>query len=134
VNQKIASMFLSLVANPDLARPAVAPWTADLDWTYFVVIDSNVDLFLSSIGYMGVKTYDARRNFVCELSRGVSLRELDSALRDYNPRIVQQALYLFMSAANRQSAPEDCMHRAPTPCSRCPCVLTNRCPVKGANG
>src|SRR5687768_3342615 len=41
VNQKIASMFLSLVTNPDLARPAVAPWSVDIDWAYFVVIDSN---------------------------------------------------------------------------------------------
>ena len=45
VNQKIASMFLSMVTNPDLSR-GVAPWTRGIDWTYYVVVDSNVDLFL----------------------------------------------------------------------------------------
>src|SRR5262249_48716234 len=52
VNQKIASMFLSLVSNPDLSSGA-APWSEGLDWTYFVVIDSNVDLFLSAVRYDG---------------------------------------------------------------------------------
>jgi hypothetical protein len=126
VHQKIASMFLSLVCNPDLS--ANPPWT-NIDWTYFVVIDSNVDLFLASIGYNGAKTYEARRDFLWALSRTIKLREFDPSLRDFNPRVVQQALYLFMSAANRRIAESDCMHRAPTVCGTCPGQLATRCPV-----
>jgi hypothetical protein len=128
VHQKIASMFLSIVSNPDLSTNP--PWTAGLDWSYFVVIDSNVDLFLASIGYVGPKTYDARREFVSELARGINLRAFDRRLRDYNPRLVQQALYMFMSGANRQNASNDCMHSTPSCCDRCPAPLTERCSVR----
>jgi len=136
VNQKIAAMFLSTISNPDLARAAgvrAAPWSRGIDWTYFVVIDSNVDLFLSSIGYAGSGSYDARRDFVCELARGVHLRELDRRVRDYNPRLVQQALYLFMSSSNRRTATTDCMQLGATTCARCPNALSSRCPVRQAN-
>jgi hypothetical protein len=128
VNQKIASMFLSMVTNPDLSR-GLAPWSRGIDWTYYVVVDSNVDLFLASIGYRGNTTYDARRDFVREVARGIDLTEFDSALQPYNPRLVQQAMYLFMSIANRRAAAADCMHRAPTACATCPRALRSRCPA-----
>lgn len=50
-------MFLSMVTNPDLS-PGMTSWRDGLDWTYYVVVDSNVDLFLASIGYRGGKSYD----------------------------------------------------------------------------
>jgi len=128
VNQKIASMFLSLVSNPDLSR-GLAPWGRGLDWTYFVVIDSNVDLFLASIGYSGSGTYDARREYVRAIASEIDLCEFDSTLHAFNPRLVQQAMYLFMSAANRRAAEGDCVHLAPSACSTCPRVLRTRCPV-----
>ena len=127
VHQKIASMFLSLVCNPDLSENP--PWTDGIDWTYYVVVDSNVDLFLASIGYGGLKTYDARREFLWSVARTIRLRDLDPSLHDYNPRLIQQALYLFMSGANRRMAASDCMHRSPAPCGTCPRPLTMRCPV-----
>lgn len=129
VNQKIASMFLSMITNPDLSR-GLAPWSRGIDWTYYVVIDSNVDLFLASIGYKGNGTYDARRDFVRELARGIDLTEFDGALQPYNPRLVQQAMYLFMSTANRRAAEADCMHLSPTPCATCPSVVRRRCPAR----
>lgn len=128
VNQKIASMFLSSVSNPDLSR-GLAPWARGVDWTYFVVIDSNVDLFLASIGYGGTGTYDARRDFVRAIASEIDLSELDSTLHAFNPRLVQQAMYLFMSAANRRAAEGDCLHLAPSSCSTCPRVLRTRCSV-----
>lgn len=128
VSQKIASMFLSMVSNPDLS-PGLAPWSSGVDWTYFVVVDSNVDLFLASIGYAGTWTYDARRDFIRALARGIDLATLDAGLHPYNPRIVQQAMYLFMSAANRRAAGDDCMHQAATACPRCPSVVRTRCPA-----
>jgi hypothetical protein len=127
VNQKIASMFLSMITNPDLSR-GMAPWTRGIDWTYYVVVDSNVDLFLASIGYNGLGTYDARRDFIRELARGIDLTEFDGALQSYNPRLVQQAMYLFMSTTNRRAAAADCMHMAPSACATCPRVLRRRCP------
>lgn len=127
VNQKIASMFLSMITNPDLSR-GMAPWTRGIDWTYYVVVDSNVDLFLASIGYNGLGTYDARRDFIRELARGIDLSEFDGALQSYNPRLVQQAMYLFMSTTNRRAAAADCMHMAPSACATCPRVLRRRCP------
>lgn len=128
VNQKIASMFLSMITNPDLSR-GMAPWTRGIDWTYYVVVDSNVDLFLASIGYNGLGTYDARRDFIRELARGIDLTEFDGALQSYNPRLVQQAMYLFMSTTNRRAAAADCMHMAPSACATCPLVLRRRCPA-----
>jgi hypothetical protein len=128
VHQKIASMFLSMITNPDLSR-GIAPWSRGIDWTYYVVIDSNVDLFLTSIAYRGGRSYDARRDFVRQLARGIDLSEFDATLRPYNPRLVQQAMYLFMSTANRRAAAEDCIQHAPTPCTTCPRAVRIRCPA-----
>jgi hypothetical protein len=129
VSQKIACMFLSTVSNPDLS-PGVAPWTSGVDWTHFVVIDSNVDLFLAAIGYTGIGTYDARREFVQRLAQRIDLRGLDRRLRSYNPRLVQQAMYLFMSVTNRRKAADDCMHAGPKACSVCPTTVASLCPAR----
>lgn len=126
VNKKIASMFLSMITNPDLSR-GLAPWSRGIDWTYYVVIDTNVDLFLASIGYKGTGTYDARRDFIREVAQRIDLTEFDSALSPYNPRLVQQAMYLFMSTANRRAAVSDCIHSAPIGCATCPRALRSRC-------
>jgi len=130
VNQKIASMFLSMVTNPDLSRD-LAPWSRGLDWTYYVVVDSNVDLFLTSISYDGIGTYDARRDFVRAIAREIDLSEFDSTLHAFNPRLVQQAMYLFMSTANRRVAEGDCIQLAPSACAACPRALRTRCPAHG---
>lgn len=129
VNQKIASMFLSMITNPDLSR-GMAPWARGIDWTYYVVVDSNVDLFLGSIGYKGSGTYDARRDFIREVARDIDLTEFDSSLQPYNPRLVQQAMYLFMSTANRRASRSDCMHLVPSVCATCPIVVRSRCHAK----
>lgn len=128
VNQKIASMFLSMVTNPDLS-PGLAPWSRGLDWTYYVVVDSNVDLFLASISYDGAGSYDARRDFVRAISHRIDLSELDSSLHPFNPRLVQQAMYLFMSSANRRATVGDCCQLGPSRCATCPRALRTRCPV-----
>ncbi len=128
VNQKIASMFLSAVSNPDLG--GTASWARGMDWTYFVVVDSNVDLFLASIGYRGGRSYDARRNFLRALAAKIDLQTHRPGIRSYNPRIVQQAAYLFMSTANRRAADADCTHIGPRRCATCPPLLAERCPVR----
>lgn len=125
VGVKIASMYLSLLSNPDLTPEA--PWSEGLDWTHYVVIDSNVSLFLASIGYTGPESYEARRTFVQDLAKRIDLKALDSSLHSFNPRLVQQAMYLFMSADNRRQATRDCSKSGPNTCSRCPNDLRSRC-------
>lgn len=129
VNDKIAAMFLSMLCNPDLT-PGAAPWSDGIDWTRFVVIDSNVDLFLSRTGYGGPWTYDARRTFLQRLAERVDLQKMKPSLRRYNPRIIQQALYLFMSVTNRRASEKDCMHTGPHACSACPKVLSRACDAR----
>jgi hypothetical protein len=129
INQKIACMFLSAVTNPDLSK-GLAPWKKGVDSSRFVVIDSNVDQFLASIGYRGFGTYDARRAFVQALALRIDLSRLRPGLQPYNPRLVQQALYVFMSAANRRAASGDCMHVGLNACRACPPLLVRRCPVR----
>jgi hypothetical protein len=91
-----------MVSDPDLsAEPP--PWTG-IDHTYFVVIDSNTDLFLKSIGYCGAWTYDARRAFIFALTE--RLARAGASLAALGPRIVQQAMYTFMSRVNRQASQE----------------------------
>jgi hypothetical protein len=129
VSDKIAAMYLSLVTNRELSG-RLAPWADGVDSTHFVVIDSNVDLFLRALGYRGAKTYAARRAFVHALARAVDLSELDARLNPYNPRIVQQAAYMFMSDSNRRASSSDCSKGAPGTCARCPDVLHRQCRLR----
>jgi hypothetical protein len=128
VNEKIASMFLSMVWNPDVT-PGVSA-RRDLDWRHFVVIDSNTDAFLAAIGYRGLGTYEARRSFLRALSKRIDLPRMRPGLRRDNPRIVQQAMYLFMSVTNRRAIPGDCMHAGASACAACPVTLSCMCPAR----
>ena len=127
VSDKIAAMYLSMLANPDLS-PGFAPWQEGVDWTRWVVIDSNVDLFLRAIEYHGSWTYDARRTFIEALAEEVDLAGMKAGLRAYNPRIVQQAAYLFMSVTNRRAISRDCSHAGPTTCAACHETVREICP------
>lgn len=129
VSDKIAAMYLSMLANPDLC-PGIAPWSEGLDWTGWVVIDSNVDLYLERIGYQGSWTYAARRDFILALAREIDLSELKPGLRPYNPRIIQQAMYLSQSALNRKARARDCCHQGAAACEVCPSALRDLCPVR----
>lgn len=126
ISEKIAAMYLSAVTNRDLSGE-LAPWADGVDTDHFVVIDSNVDLFLKAIGYEGLMTYRARRAFVQALAARVHLDELHPGVRRYNPRIVQQALYMFMSESNRRESAADCSRQAPASCRACPRALAANC-------
>lgn len=128
VNDKIASMFLSIVWNPDMTPGVVDD--PSVDWRHFVVIDSNVDGFLRAIGGPKTYSYEARRTFLRELSSKIDLSSMGPTLRRDNPRVVQQAMYLFMSWSNRRAIPSDCMHR-PDTCDLCPRPVAKLCPVRG---
>ena len=127
ISEKIASMFLSAVSNKDLNGP-LAPWAEGVDASHFVVVDSNVDLYLAAIGYSGPKTYRARREFVQALARRVCLDWISPGLDSYNPRIVQQGVYMFMSESNRRANDRDCSLSEPSPCGTCPPILAAPCP------
>jgi hypothetical protein len=85
VSRKVAAMFLSAVSNPDLGSIA-APWSTGIDWTRFIVIDSNVDRLLGLLGYGRMASYDARQEVICKLAGDVRLDEIKPGLRAYNPR------------------------------------------------
>lgn len=53
-----------------------------------------------------------------------------SGLESHNPRLVQQAMYLFMSSANRQRAEGDCSTEGRQRCARCPRALRARCALE----
>jgi hypothetical protein len=125
VNRKIASMFLSLVSTPDIGL-AAPPWIQGIDWTWYVVVDSNVDLFLASVGYEGPMTYDARREHVRRLAARIDLSDLRRDLVPYNPRLVQQALFMFAGQSNRRAAVADCSKRAGA-CDTCTPSVRRRC-------
>lgn len=127
VSDKIAAMYLSMLSNPDLSG-GPAPWSEGLEWSRWVVIDSNVDLFLMAIEYRGTWTYEARRSFISELAAKIDLAGFKPSLRSFNPRLVQQAIYLFMSTTNRRAILRDCSHAAPTACRSCP--LRGCCPAR----
>lgn len=133
VSEKISAMFLSAVSNPDLS-PGLAPWSEGIAWTQFVVIDSNVDLFLVRTGYQGPWTYSARAEFLRRLAGRVDLRDIGSRtgqyLFRYNPRMLQQAIYLFMSESNRRSSERDCSRSSGTACISCPRLLRRFCAVR----
>lgn len=126
VSDKIAAMFLSAVTNRDLSGD-LAPWSEGVDTNHFVVIDSNVDLFLKAIDYSGPMTYAARREFIQTLSRQVRLDQYRVEMQRYNPRIVQQALYMFMSESNRRESTIDCSYASTPLCAECPSTLWRIC-------
>jgi len=117
VHKKIANLYLSAMANPDFFHDP--PWAEGVDWAWFVCIDTNVMAFLDAIGYAGADDYDSRRRFIMRLSGRVELDAWDARLKAYNPRLVQQAMYLFMSTSNRRALPVDCMHSGVAACARC---------------
>ncbi len=131
ISEKIAAMYLSALTNRDLSGD-LAPWADGVDADYFIVIDSNVDLFLKAINYGGPKTYRGRRAFIQALASRIPLNDLHPGVRRNNPRLVQQALYMFMSKSNRRANAADCCHDAPASCSRCPRTLASCCSLNGA--
>lgn len=128
VNAKIAAMFLSLVCTPGLSRWQ-PPWRSGIGWERFIVIDSNVDQYLSSIGYSGTMTYDARRRFVTAVAEKIDLRRHSRRLACFNPRLVQQAMYMFAGRSNRLANNRDCRTGGAAACRACPRSLVIRCPV-----
>lgn len=133
ISEKIAAMYLSALTNRDLSGQ-LAPWADGVDTNHFVVIDSNVDLFLKAIDYRGPMTYQSRRAFIQALAARVHLDEFHPGLSRYNPRLVQQAVYMFMSQSNRRANVTDCSHDAPASCGRCPRELASPCSFNGAAG
>ena len=127
ISDKLSAMYLSLLCAPNLGL-LTPPWSDGVDWTWFVVVDRNVDLFLSMVGYDGPGTYAARRAFVRALAREVDLSAIDPEWPSFHPRLVQQAMYLFMSASNRGGSTKDCSRL--DRCATCAEALRQLCPVR----
>jgi hypothetical protein len=65
-----------------------------------------------------LRAYGARRAFVEAFAIRVDLEKMYAGLGRYNPRIVHQALCLFMIESNRASSMEDSSYRVPSYCKR----------------
>lgn len=126
VSEKIAAMYLSALTVPGLTSRR--PIWSGVDWAHFVVIDSNTDLFLGAIGYRGAKTYEARRAFLRRLAAKVIGPTGPRGRQGVNVRVMQQAMYTFMSVSNRRVTQRDCMH-VQGACVKCPGRLRELCPV-----
>lgn len=131
VSEKICAMILSVLSNPDLGSPS-PPWTQGIHWKRFVVIDSNVDNFLVHVGYARSRHYEERARVLRSLARAVRLDLLKPGLTRYNPRVVQQAIYMFASVTNRRHAMEDCSRSAPASCRACDPLLRAACGLRAA--
>ncbi len=127
VSRKIAAMYLSILTVPSIS--AEEPVWGGVDWSRYVVIDSNTDRFLSALRYRGPWTYDGRWAFIQSMAKCTDAgagRERGGPAP--NPRIIQQAMYAFMSVSNRRATPEDCSH-ALGACEKCPSTLARLCPM-----
>jgi hypothetical protein len=131
ISDKIAAMHLSAVTNRDLSG-ILAPWSDGVDTGYFVVIDSNVDLFLKLIEFKGPMAYRARRAFIQALAEHVKLDAMHDDMSCYNPRIIQRALCMFMSKNNRRATSADCSRLAPRSCARCTGPLSQSCVMRSS--
>lgn len=77
-------------------------------------------------------TYRARSAFVRAFAAHVHLDELHRRVRRYNPGIVQQALYMFMSESNHRTSAADSSRQVRLSCGRCLGALAANCPNAGA--
>lgn len=64
----------------------------------------------------------------------LAVDEFRPGVRRYNPRLVQQALYMFMSESNRRANTADCCYDAHPPCGRCPPALALHCSLNATPG
>ena len=120
----------------ELAAPSVhRPWYMPLDAvpTAFATSDRQVRrvaAYLADLGYRGDPSYAAQRGFLEAVASEIDLRRSRRGRHTFNPRLVQQALYLFRGASNRRANPDDCLTRAPLSCQTCPASLVAACRVK----
>ncbi len=63
------------------------------------------------------------------LARRVDLTATHSGLQHHNARVVQQAMYLFMSASNRRTLRSSC-HGQEQVCLACPSPLRSICALR----
>lgn len=125
ISEKVAAMYLSALTNQYLSGE-LASWVDGVNSNHFVVIYSNVYLFLKGINYREPITYRARRAFLQSLAACINLNKFHPSVRRYNPRVVQQALYTFMSERNRRANKAD-WYDAPDSYRRCPQGLASYC-------
>lgn len=108
VGEKLATMFVSALSTPALAQ-GLTPWFPNIDGNALVVVDTNVALAVSLLqGPPLTASYAQKVRWIREQALSVDLREFDSSLPRYSPRLIQQALYRFCSKSNRLEQFNDC--------------------------
>jgi hypothetical protein len=128
VGRKLATMFVSALSTPGLA-PGLSPWHPDIDGNELVVVDTNVTRAIRGLtGNRVAENYDARARWVRRRAADIDLRTIRTDLPRYSPRLVQQALYHYLSRSNRISQSDSCRQRA-VHCASCIPVI---CPFSAA--
>jgi hypothetical protein len=117
IGRKLATMYVSSLSVPALA-PGLAPWHPRLDGAHLVVVDTNVARAIDTLRRgRGSRSYQARARWLQRTSARIDLRRYRPELPAYSPRLVQQAVFLYRSAANRADRADDCGKGRP--CSDC---------------
>jgi hypothetical protein len=126
VGRKLATMYVSALSVPALA-PGLTPWHPAIDGAHLVVVDTNVARVVDALRGRGARTaYDARAAFVQRVAARIDLRAFDPDVPAHAPRVVQQALYLYRSGANRGDRGDPCARAA----ARCDACVRVACPFE----
>lgn len=126
VGRKLATLFVSALSTPALA-PGLTPWFPEVDGHELVVVDTHVARAIERLGG-GRGSYSSAVEWVRARARQIDLSAFRPDWPSYAPRLVQEALYAFGSASNRQAAGDPC---ASAPCSEC---VPSLCPFGGSEG
>ena len=126
IGPKLASMFVSLLVTENLCKVR-APFVSEFDSSYALVIDINTMSAIERLGYTGSRSYEAQSEFIRVLAVSLTAHSdnFGTAKLEVSPRLLQQALYMFMSKPNRQTVISDCSHK----CTDCDyCIDAKICP------
>jgi hypothetical protein len=127
VGRKLATMFVSALSTPALAS-GLTPWFPEVDGNELVVVDTNVSRAIARLsGGHRPRSYERHERWVRQRAAEIDLRTIHPGLPSYSPRLVQQALYRFVSKSNRVASRDPCV-AAREPCSSCVPLI---CPFWG---
>ena len=77
------------------------------------MIDINTMSAIERLGYTGPRCYEAQSEFIRILAVSLTTPcdNFGTSQPEVSPRLLQQALYMFMSKPNRQTVISDCSHK-----------------------
>lgn len=117
VGEKLATMYVSALSTPALA-PGLTPWFPEFDGNDLVVVDTNVARAVDMLRGRVAGGNTERQRWLRAQASQIDLRVYHQATPSCSPRLVQQALYWFLSKSNRKAAGDRCANPL-SACERC---------------